>query len=104
MSIQPTLAMHRLNLYNPGRMTDAEIVAAFIARRSQFDRIVADLAAESATSRAQHHLIVGQRGMGKTTLLVRLAAELRASRWESGSFPWSSPRNNTRSTDYRSSG
>ncbi len=58
-------------------MTDAEIVAAFIARRSQFDRIVADLAAESATSRAQHHLIVGQRGMGKTTLLLRLAAELR---------------------------
>ena len=75
---QPSLAIHRLNLFNPGRMTDAEIVAAYIVRRSQFDRIVADLAAESATSRAQHHLIVGQRGMGKTTLLLRLAAELRA--------------------------
>ena len=76
--MQPSLAIHRLNIFNPGRMTDAEIVAAYIVRRSQFDRIVADLAAESATSRAQHHLIVGQRGMGKTTLLLRLAAELRA--------------------------
>ena len=29
MNVQPSLAIHRLNLYNPGRMNDAEIVAAF---------------------------------------------------------------------------
>jgi len=73
------LPLHRLPLHNPGRLTDDEIVAGFVARRAQFDHIVADLSGESASSRPQHHLIVGQRGMGKTTLLLRLAAELRRS-------------------------
>jgi Flp pilus assembly protein TadD/DNA-binding transcriptional ArsR family regulator len=67
----------QLTLYNPARMKDAEIVAAFVARKAVFERVLADIAAEKANSRAQHHLIVGQRGMGKSTLLARLAAELR---------------------------
>ncbi|HEX8410138.1 MAG TPA: tetratricopeptide repeat protein [Thermoanaerobaculia bacterium] len=73
----PLLALHQLSLYNTGRMSPEQIIAAFAARRQQFDRIVADLAAEKPKSRAQHHLIVGQRGMGKTMLLARIAAELR---------------------------
>ncbi|MBL9151829.1 MAG: tetratricopeptide repeat protein [Verrucomicrobiales bacterium] len=71
------LALHEISLYNTGRVAPEKIIAAFAARRDQFQRIVADLAAEKPTSRAQHHLIVGQRGMGKTMLLARLAAELR---------------------------
>ena len=73
----PLIALHKLSLYNPGRMSPEQIIAAFAARRQQLDRIVADLAAEKPRSRAQHHLIVGQRGMGKTMLLARIAAELR---------------------------
>jgi tetratricopeptide (TPR) repeat protein len=73
----PLLSLHQLSLYNTGRMSAEQVIAAFAARRQQFDRIVADLAAEKPKSRAQHHLIVGQRGMGKTMLLARLAAELR---------------------------
>ncbi|MEK6607102.1 MAG: tetratricopeptide repeat protein, partial [Myxococcota bacterium] len=73
----PLIALHQLSLYNTGRMSSEQIIAAFAARRQQFDRIVADLAAEKPRSRAQHHLIVGQRGMGKTMLLARIAAELR---------------------------
>ena len=73
----PLLALHQLSLYNTGRMSPEQIIAAFAARRQQFDRIVANLAAEKPKSRAQHHLIVGQRGMGKTMLLARIAAELR---------------------------
>lgn len=75
----PLLALHQLSLYNTGRMSPEQIIAAFAARRQQFDRIVADLAAEKPKSRAQHHLIVGQRGMGKTMLLARIAAELRTN-------------------------
>ncbi len=58
-------------------MSPDQVIAAFAARRQQFDRIVADLASEKPKSRAQHHLIVGQRGMGKTMLLARIAAELQ---------------------------
>jgi tetratricopeptide (TPR) repeat protein len=77
MKSAPLLPLHQLSLYNTGRMSPEQIIAAFAARRQQFERIVADLAAEKPKSRAQHHLIVGQRGMGKTMLLARIAAELR---------------------------
>lgn len=73
----PRLSIHQLSLYNTGRMSSEQVIAAFAARRQQFERIVADIAAEKPKSRAQHHLIVGQRGMGKTLLLARIAAELR---------------------------
>jgi len=77
MKPAPLLPIHQLSLYNTGRMSPEQIIAAFAARRQQFERIVGDLAAEKPKSRAQHHLIVGQRGMGKTMLLARIAAELR---------------------------
>lgn len=73
------VALHRLSLYNPSRLKDVEIVAAFAARRPLFERLIADISAEKPKSRAQHHLIVGQRGMGKTLLLARIAAELRSA-------------------------
>jgi DNA-binding MarR family transcriptional regulator len=76
---RPRLSLHQLSLYNAGRMSPELIIAAFAARRQQLDRIVADLVAERPKSRAQHHLVVGQRGMGKTMLLARIAAELRTA-------------------------
>jgi len=41
----PVLSLHQLSLYNTGRMSPEQVIAAFAARRQQFDRIVADLAA-----------------------------------------------------------
>lgn len=77
--MKPTLALHKLPLYNTGRLDDSDIIAAFAARQNLFDRIITDIGAEKEDSRAQHHLIVGQRGMGKTMLLSRIAAEIRTS-------------------------
>jgi hypothetical protein len=74
-----TLSVSRLTLHNPIRLTDSEIAAAFVARKAIFERVLTEIAAEKAKSRPQNHLIVGQRGMGKSTLLMRLAAELRTS-------------------------
>ncbi|MFM7867678.1 MAG: hypothetical protein ACKPHU_25980, partial [Planctomycetaceae bacterium] len=42
-------------------------------------RLLGDLSGEVPDSRPQHHLLVGQRGMGKTTLLLRIAAALRTA-------------------------
>ena len=75
--MKPMLALHKLPLYNTGRLDDQEIKTAFSARQPMFERIVADLSAEKERSRAQHHLLVGQRGTGKTMLLSRIAAEIR---------------------------
>ncbi|MDB5341420.1 MAG: hypothetical protein JWN70_7039, partial [Planctomycetaceae bacterium] len=77
-ALPPTLAVHRIPLYNTARLKDEEVIAAFAARMPVLERILADIADEKSQSRAQHHLIVGQRGMGKTMLLARLAAGLRS--------------------------
>lgn len=82
----PRLSLHQLSLYNTGRMPPEQVVAAFAVRQNQLDRIVADIAAEKPKSRPQHHLVVGQRGMGKTMLLARIAAELRTNLQLSGRF------------------
>ena len=70
-------SVRRLPVYNPHIQTDAEVIASFVARRKLFARVIDDLRSEPAQGRAQPHLIIGTRGMGKTTLLMRLAAELR---------------------------
>lgn len=66
-----------IRIFNPHRLADEDLERTFIARRSTYEAILGDIASEPAASRPQHHLVVGQRGMGKTTLLLRLALELR---------------------------
>lgn len=73
----PTLALHEISLYNTGRMRPEQAVASYAARRPLLKRLLSEIDAEKPKSRAQHHLIVGQRGMGKTMLLARIAAELK---------------------------
>ena len=72
-----TTASLKISLFNPHRLNEAELEQSFIARQQTFRAILADVAAGDAQSPPQHHLVVGQRGMGKTTLLRRLALELQ---------------------------
>jgi tetratricopeptide (TPR) repeat protein len=55
-------------LYNPRQLNRETLKAVFTARRGLLDRLIQDLRAKRPT----HHLIVGPRGMGKTTLLRRI--------------------------------
>jgi len=68
----------RIRAFNQHRLNSEEIRAAFVARQKLFDFIVRDIAAHKPNSVPQHHLIVGQRGMGKSLLLQRIAVELLA--------------------------
>lgn len=65
--------LRRPALYNPSLWSSAEVRNYYVARTALLDRFVADLKREKAGTRPQHRLIVGQRGMGKSTLLRRLA-------------------------------
>lgn len=75
----PTIPLHRLRIFNPSSMTGQEIEGLFAVREEILQRILEDICRETPYSRPQHHLLVGQRGMGKTTMLLRLAAALRQS-------------------------
>lgn len=81
-----SLSVSQLSLYNPARLSDDEILASFAARQAVFERVLDDIRSEKPRGRPQHHLIVGQRGMGKSTLLARLAAEFRREPALAGTF------------------
>lgn len=62
-----------LPLYNQDRVDDATFIANFVARHAEFDSLLASLRANAKGGAARHEIIVGARGMGKTSLLRRIA-------------------------------
>jgi len=63
--------------YNPHLWGDDELRAIFVVRQPELAALLDAVRRTPATSMPQHRLIVGQRGMGKTTLLRRLALAIR---------------------------
>ena len=72
--------------YNPGFLTDDEIVASFCVRTGEFDALLECLRASTGQSNA-HALVIGPRGSGKTHLLLRVAAEARHDASLAGFYP-----------------
>lgn len=62
--------------YNPGFLSDDDLVASFCVRTVEFDSIMETLRECTADSNP-HAIVIGPRGSGKTTLLLRAAAEVR---------------------------
>ena len=61
--------------YNPGFLSDEELVASFCVRTSEFASLV-EMLRECTGNSNPHQLVIGPRGSGKTTLLRRVAAEV----------------------------
>ncbi len=62
--------------YNPGVRGDAELIDGFVVRYHHLELIL-EVLRENTGSSNQHLLVVGARGSGKTTLVRRVAAEIR---------------------------
>jgi tetratricopeptide (TPR) repeat protein len=65
----PDLPLQGVAIYNPHLLSKDELVEQFVARRPLLERILKDLRSDA---RPEHRLLVGPRGMGKTTLLRRI--------------------------------
>lgn len=64
--------------YNPGVLGDGELIRSFVVRQRSLDLILESLRENTASKGASRHLlIVGPRGIGKTMLVRRAAAEVR---------------------------
>ena len=71
--------------YNPGFLTDDELVASFCVRTGELESIV-EMLRECTGSSNQHQIVIGPRGSGKTSLLLRVAAEVRRDAVLSSAF------------------
>jgi tetratricopeptide (TPR) repeat protein len=81
--------LHGVAIYNPDLLSKRELVAQFVARQELLDQIVADLHRPGFN---QHQIVVGTRGMGKTTLLRRIRYAIEddpalAAVWQPLTFP-----------------
>ncbi len=63
--------MTRRRLYNPAQLTPEELKESFIARQDVLERMLEVLNGHERDRPCQHMMIVGPRGMGKTTLGLR---------------------------------
>ena len=72
--------------YNPGFLSDDEIVSSFCVRNAEFESLLESLHASDGSSNV-HSLVVGPRGSGKTHLLLRVAAEIRRNTQLSEFYP-----------------
>ncbi|GAB5530848.1 MAG: hypothetical protein Roseis3KO_26250 [Roseivirga sp.] len=64
-------------LYRPQHKNRDELISDFVVRNSIYDRILHSIVSEEVTEPSQHILVEGKRGMGKTTLMLRLTYELQ---------------------------
>jgi tetratricopeptide (TPR) repeat protein len=69
LSSAQDLPLHGVAIYNPDLLSKQELKDQFVARKPLLQRLMDDLGRDGS---AQHHLLIGPRGMGKTTLLRRL--------------------------------
>ncbi len=68
----------RIMKYNPAFLTDEELLHSFAVRQTDFD-IIIRIIRENTTNANQHVLVIGPRGIGKTTLLLRIGLESRTA-------------------------
>jgi DNA-binding transcriptional ArsR family regulator/nucleoside-triphosphatase THEP1 len=73
------------SIYNPDLLTKQQLINSFVVRLKKFEKIMADLRSATMEKPEQPIMLVGMRGMGKTTLLRRIAYEvendLQLGRW-----------------------
>ncbi|WP_374493915.1 AAA family ATPase [Zoogloea sp.] len=88
----PEIPLSSTVKYNPHLWGDDELRAIFVVRKPELERLVDAVRASRADSVPQHILITGHRGMGKSTLLRRVALAVRddpelSQGWLALSFP-----------------
>ncbi|MDR0865391.1 MAG: hypothetical protein LBO74_10745, partial [Candidatus Symbiothrix sp.] len=83
--------LSQIGLYNPRRQNSELSERLFVIRQKQFEMLMEAIADEEENSIPQHHIIIAQRGMGKTTMLHRIAIELHKPAYKDRFIPLAFP-------------
>ena len=62
--------------YNPGFLSEDELIASFCVRSGELGSLV-EVLRECRGNANAHQIVIGPRGSGKTSVLLRVAAEIR---------------------------
>jgi len=82
-----------MNLYQTGLLYNPQLQSAemteklFVVHQKQFELLLNKILQEKENSIPQHYLVIGQRGMGKTTLLKRMEVELHKEQYRQRFIP-----------------
>jgi Flp pilus assembly protein TadD, contains TPR repeats len=82
-----TISLNQIGLYNPQRQSAEVTEKLFVVRQKQFELLLNKIVQEKENSIPQHYLIIGQRGMGKTTILKRMEVELHKEQYRQQFIP-----------------
>ena len=82
-----TISLNQIGLYNPQRQSAEVTEKLFVVRQKQFELLLNKILQEKENSMPQHYLIIGQRGMGKTTILKRMEVELHKEQYRQQFIP-----------------
>ena len=74
-------------LYNPHLQNVEMTEKLFAVRHKQFALLLNNILKEKENSIPQHHLIIGQHGMGKTAMLKRMEVELHREKYRKQFIP-----------------
>ena len=66
------MAPVRRRIYNPAHLTPAELKQSFVAREDTLEELLRVIREQTPGRPCQHMMLIGPRGMGKTTLGLRL--------------------------------
>ncbi|MDA3896356.1 MAG: hypothetical protein PF482_09435 [Desulfobacteraceae bacterium] len=64
-------------IYNPALQSKQELIENFVVRAKLFREIFDDIKRSKMQHPEQHYIIQGNRGQGKTTMLLRIAYEIK---------------------------
>jgi DNA polymerase III delta prime subunit len=67
----------QLMKYNPAFLTEEELIRSFAVRQVDLEMLLDVIRQNIGSNSNQHILLIGPRGIGKTTLALRIAAEVR---------------------------
>lgn len=65
------------SIYNPANQPAEEIISNFVVRLKEFEELFTAIKNDKMKKPPQHFIIQGQRGYGKTTLLLRINLEIK---------------------------